>query len=182
MSDSPDYRNYDYAGDAMRWLAAGFGIGLLVGGALGVLLAPKPGTETREQLKGLATDFGERARVVAGDYGERARTTASGIRDKATTTYGQVADSATGAAGDLSKTAKTVSSTITDGISTIKSASTRFQQAVKDGYIKKMEELGGSEAEAFEEPIEETAMSADETPKPRVRKRKDAEGEETSEM
>ena len=177
MSDNSENRNYDYAGDAMRWLAAGFGMGLLVGGALGILLAPKPGHETREQLKGFATDFGERAKVVAGDFSERAKTASSGFRDQATTTYSQVASSATGAAEDLSKTAKTVSATITEGITTLKDASTRFQQAVKDGYIKKMEELGGSEAEACEEPIEETGISADETPKPRTRKRKESESE-----
>ena len=177
MSDDQDYKGYDYAGDAMRWIAAGFGIGLLVGGALGVLLAPKPGSETREKLKGYATDFGERAKVIAGDFGDRAKTAATGLREQATTSYGQVTTSASTAADDLSRTAKSVSATITEGIGTLKDASTRFQQAVKDGYVKKMEELGESEEGSGEESVEASGDTPEDAPKTRSR-RKRAVGEE----
>lgn len=183
MSDNPDYKSYDYAGDAMRWLAAGFGMGLLVGGALGILLAPKPGRETREQLRGFATDFGERAKVIAGDFGDRAKTAATGIHEQATTTYSSVRGTASGAAEDFSKTAKTVSGTITEGIATLKEAGVKFQQAVKDGYVKKMEELGDSpEGDTIEEIAEGTVESEDETPRKRTRKKKeDTEGETVEE-
>jgi gas vesicle protein len=122
-----DYR--DYAGDAVRWLAAGFGLGLLIGGALGILLAPKSGRETREQLREIATDFGERARTVAGDLGERA-----------SATYGTVSERAKAAATGIGERA-----------GTIRETGARIGKAVREGYKKKVEELEG---EAGEEPAE----------------------------
>jgi gas vesicle protein len=42
-------------------LAAAFLAGALAGTVAGLLLAPKPGRETREDLRGLAHDLGEKA-------------------------------------------------------------------------------------------------------------------------
>lgn len=167
MTDNRDYRGYDYAGDAFRWLSAGFGLGLLVGGALGLLLAPKAGHETRERLKEFASDFGERAKVVAGDFSERAMTAASGLGEQATSTYGTVSSSATSAAEDLSKSAKVVSGTLADGIAMFKEAGTKFQDAVKEGYTKKVGELASDEVPAEEE-----------KPKKQMRKKKTEEDAE----
>ncbi len=36
--------------NALVYLLAGFGLGALIGGLAGLLFAPKPGTETREQI------------------------------------------------------------------------------------------------------------------------------------
>jgi gas vesicle protein len=38
--------------NALVYLLAGFGLGALVGAAAGILFAPKPGDETREELAG----------------------------------------------------------------------------------------------------------------------------------
>lgn len=38
--------------NALVYLLAGFGLGALLGGIAGLLFAPKPGSETREQLGG----------------------------------------------------------------------------------------------------------------------------------
>jgi gas vesicle protein len=164
MTDNRDNRGYDYAGDAFRWLSAGFGLGLLVGGALGLLLAPKAGHETRERLKEFATDFGERAKVVTDDFSDRAKTAASGLGEQAVSTYQSVTGSASSTAEDLSKTAQVVSSSISDGIAMFKDAGTKFQDAVKEGYTKKVDELASDEAPAEEE-----------KPKKRTRKKKTEE-------
>lgn len=161
MTDNRDYRGYDYAGDAFRWLSAGFGMGLLIGGAIGLLLAPKAGHETRERLKEFTTDFGERAKVVAEDFSGRAKTAASGLSEQAASTYQTVTGSASSTAEDLSKTAKVVSSTISDGIAMFKEAGSKFQDAVKEGYTKKVGELESDEVPAEEE-----------KPKKQIRKKK----------
>lgn len=36
--------------NALIYLLAGFGLGALIGAVAGILFAPKPGTETREEL------------------------------------------------------------------------------------------------------------------------------------
>ncbi len=50
--------------NALMYLLAGFGLGALIGGAAGILFAPKPGNETREviggkfkELKGKANEW-----------------------------------------------------------------------------------------------------------------------------
>jgi len=117
MSCNDEYQRS--SGDAAKWLVAGFGMGLLVGGALGLLLAPKPGRETREQIK-----------VIAGDMSTRAKTAAMGISEKAKTT-----------ATEVSKKAKDYSEKIKGGIDQIKETGEKFTAAAKDGFKRKMDEL-----------------------------------------
>lgn len=132
--DSHDNRRYDSAGDAFRWLATGFGLGMLIGGALGILLAPKPGRETREQLKEIATDLGERARTVAGEFGEKTAATYSTVSEQTRTRSTELGGKVRSIAGDL-----------TSKVSTAKETGTRAMKAVKEGYKKTVEELGSEE-------------------------------------
>lgn len=54
---------------AMNFLA-GLGLGALVGAATALLLAPKPGVETRQDLAGAADDFRNKANKVVHDLSE----------------------------------------------------------------------------------------------------------------
>lgn len=69
-----------------------FAIGLLVGGALGALVAllyaPAPGEETRQTLSDRATDLGHTVKDRATDYGQT-------VKDKATVVGQTVKDKAT---------------------------------------------------------------------------------------
>lgn len=96
MNDQ-DYAEYLYdesGTDAIKWVSVGFGIGLVVGGIVGLLMAPKSGTETREQLrnyagdlsdktKDLASNLQERGKQVASEVGEKVSHTAVDLKDKA---------------------------------------------------------------------------------------------------
>ncbi len=135
-----DERHYDYAGEAVRWLAAGFGLGMLIGGALGILLAPKPGSETREQLKEIATDLSERARTVASD-----------LSTKATATYGDVSERARTSSTDVGGRMRTVAKDLGGKVAEAKIAGTRAYEAVKEGYKKTVEELGTEEKAVADE-------------------------------
>ncbi len=130
MTRDDDYRRSDYSGDTIRFLTAGFGMGLLVGAALGILLAPKSGRETREQLKEFATEMGDRAKTAAGTIGEHA-----------TATYGQVSESAKTAADRAGETAQQVKTTVSETASTVKDVTGRVTRAAKKGYKKTMDEL-----------------------------------------
>ena len=120
MDGRDDYRDRDYATDPIRWLAAGFGMGLLIGGALGLLLAPKSGRETREQMIEMAGDWSRKAKDFAGDVTERAKTTAATVTDRA----------------------KAVTESVKGTYSTAKEAIPRVVDAAKQGYKKTVEELG----------------------------------------
>jgi gas vesicle protein len=57
-----------------NWLPialAGFGVGCLVGGAVALLLAPKAGTELREDIVGRGRDIISRGREFVGQERER---------------------------------------------------------------------------------------------------------------
>ncbi len=57
--------------DVIKWISAGFGVGLLVGGIVGLLLAPKTGRDTRTQLKSFTGELSERSQKLAKDLGEK---------------------------------------------------------------------------------------------------------------
>ncbi|HEX9744962.1 MAG TPA: YtxH domain-containing protein [bacterium] len=135
MSQHDEYRGD--ASDALRWLAAGMGLGMLFGAALGMLLAPKSGRETREQLKGIATELGDKAKTVASDLGERA-----------TTTYGTVREKTKVYADEISSKAKTTAKDLGDKIVTGKEAASEAIAAAKKGYQTKVEELAGTDGES----------------------------------
>ena len=139
MSRDDEYRGAD-TGDIIRFLTAGFGMGLLVGAALGVLLAPKSGQETREQLKEFASEMGVRARDAAATIG-----------DKATTTYGHASEQARTVVGTVGDKARKVGGTITETATTVREVTGKVTQAAREGYKKTMEELKsekpGSETE-----------------------------------
>lgn len=139
-----DYGRGDYGGDAVRWLAAGFGLGMLIGGALGILLAPKSGRETRDQLREVATDFGGRAKTVADDLSVRAREAAGEMSEKAAASYSRATERARAAAEEATERAKHVRET-----------ASRASRAAKEGYKKTMEELAAEEEEAEKEIVEE---------------------------
>ena len=46
---------------------AGIGLGAIIGAAAGLLFAPKPGAETREEIKKAAEDLRSRAEEVVGE-------------------------------------------------------------------------------------------------------------------
>jgi gas vesicle protein len=54
-------------------VVAGFVFGALVGGAMGVLLAPQSGAETRQQLKVETIELGDKARERAEGVSARGR-------------------------------------------------------------------------------------------------------------
>jgi gas vesicle protein len=75
-SNEEEYQmNHDQQGDSLRAVFTGLGIGLLVGLAIGVLVAPKTGQDTRSQLKGLATDIGKKAKDLTSGMGDKFATT-----------------------------------------------------------------------------------------------------------
>jgi gas vesicle protein len=133
MSGSDDYRGSDSAGESARWLAVGFGIGLLIGGALGLLLAPKSGRETREQIRGMATDMSSKARTMATDFGDKTRTT-----------YGQVSERARTTTDDVAQKVRGVSETVRGTVTSAKDAAGRAFDAAKKGYRRRVSELEGS--------------------------------------
>lgn len=50
-------------------ILAGIGLGAIIGAAAGLLFAPKPGTEMREDVLKAAEDFKTKAEGVIGDLG-----------------------------------------------------------------------------------------------------------------
>jgi gas vesicle protein len=79
--------------DAIKWISAGFGIGLLVGGIVGLLLAPKSGKESRAQLKEFTGELSDKTQKLAKDLGDKVVTTAKDLGDKVNTTKEAIADS-----------------------------------------------------------------------------------------
>lgn len=96
-----DYTEYFYddtGADAIKWVSIGFGIGLVVGGIVGLLMAPKSGTETREQLKNYAGDLSVKTKDLAHNLQERGKQVASEVSEKVSHTAVEVKDKARHAA------------------------------------------------------------------------------------
>jgi len=96
MNDQ-DYTEYLYdesGNDAIKWVSVGFGIGLVVGGIVGLLMAPKSGTETREQLKNYAGDLSDKTKDLASNLQERGKQVASEVGEKVSHTAVEIKDKA----------------------------------------------------------------------------------------
>lgn len=76
-------RQYDEDEDGAVWtsVAAGVVIGVAVGGILGLLFAPKPGRELREDLKDRAEQAFDDLQNAAGELSDRTRDIASRTRE-----------------------------------------------------------------------------------------------------
>lgn len=101
MNQVPEYAEYIYdehGTDAIKWVSVGFGIGLLVGGIVGLLMAPKSGAETREQLKNYAGDLSDKTRDLAHNLQEQGKTIASDVSERVSHTAVDVKDKARHAA------------------------------------------------------------------------------------
>lgn len=59
--------------NALVYLLAGFGLGALVGALAGLLFAPKPGSETRDELAHKAKDIKHKSEEWIKDQKNRAR-------------------------------------------------------------------------------------------------------------
>src|ERR1051325_6088708 len=77
-----EYTIEESGSDAIKWASIGFGIGLLVGGIVGLLMAPKSGEETGEQLKGYASDLSDKTKDLATNLADKSKDLASNIADK----------------------------------------------------------------------------------------------------
>ena len=99
MNYEPTEYTFEESGsDAIKWVSIGFGIGLLVGGIVGLLMAPKSGEETRDQLKGYATDLSAKTKDLASNLGEKSKDVAATVSEKVTKTTMNLKDSAANAA------------------------------------------------------------------------------------
>ena len=67
--------------DVIKWISAGFGVGLLVGGIVGLLLAPKAGKDSRVQLKEFTGELSEKTQKLAKDLGEKVTTTKDALSE-----------------------------------------------------------------------------------------------------
>ncbi len=78
------YEESDYESSSGSWLLT-FILGGLIGAAVALLVAPKSGRQTREQLKDMAQD----AREKAGGYYDQARTKMSDAMQKGADVFQQ---------------------------------------------------------------------------------------------
>ena len=72
----------DSGKDGATWLLA-FLAGAIVGVGVGLLIAPRPGKETRERISDLARQGREKAAEAAADLRRRAQSAVEDIKDKA---------------------------------------------------------------------------------------------------
>ncbi|MCH8275804.1 MAG: YtxH domain-containing protein [Armatimonadetes bacterium] len=77
MSNNSDDKN------AMLYFLAGVGVGALIGAAAGMLLAPKAGTETREELAHKMEDLKTKVTEWMRERKERRAATAGSSSDEA---------------------------------------------------------------------------------------------------
>lgn len=66
--------------ETARLIFTGLGIGLLAGLAIGIIIAPKTGRDTRSQLKEIAGDFTKKAKDLASTFGDKVHTTKDAIK------------------------------------------------------------------------------------------------------
>lgn len=81
MTEKEVIEEEEHHSDVIKWISAGFGIGLLVGGIVGLLLAPKAGKESRAQLKDFTGELSEKTQKLAKDLGEKVVTTKDAIAE-----------------------------------------------------------------------------------------------------
>ena len=71
---------------------AGFAIGATIGDVAGILLAPKSGEETREQLGKMASDLAEKTDETVQDIKRKADTLISDAQEKSEEIMGKLQD------------------------------------------------------------------------------------------
>lgn len=86
---------------AAQNIAAGALIGVAAGAALGTLLAPKSGKETREDIKRLATDAADRVKTAASTVGTTLADAADTIKNAAVNTADTVKEGVNAATDEL---------------------------------------------------------------------------------
>ncbi len=86
---------------AAQDIATGALIGVAAGAALGTLLAPKSGKETREDIKKMAMDTADRVKSAASTVGATLADAADTIKNAAVNTADTVKEGASAAADDL---------------------------------------------------------------------------------
>jgi gas vesicle protein len=79
MIDMESYAESERA-ETARLIFTGLGIGLLAGLAIGILIAPKTGRDTRTHLKEIAGDFTKKAKDLASTFGDKVTTTKEAIK------------------------------------------------------------------------------------------------------
>ena len=82
--------NNDEEKSILLSVLAGIGLGAVIGAAAGLLFAPKPGTETREDVKKAADDLRSRAEGVVGELSTSVDELVQKSRDLAETTKAKV--------------------------------------------------------------------------------------------
>lgn len=135
--DKHDHHHEESPMEVVKWVAAGFGVGLLIGAAMGLLLAPKSGRETREQIKGIATDLSARAKSTASDITEKAKSTYGRVADQAKT----VGERAKTTAAEVTQKTKNIVETVKGTVESGKEIIAKVVEAGKEGFKKKMDEL-----------------------------------------
>jgi gas vesicle protein len=83
--------NREDGGGAWSFMA-GLGLGALIGAALGVLVAPKPGTETREELKTTYGDLAVKATKLSQELTESSQELIKKSKELIETTRTKVQD------------------------------------------------------------------------------------------
>lgn len=81
MTEKEVVNEEEHHSDVIKWISAGFGIGLLVGGIVGLLLAPKAGKESRAQLKEFTGELSEKTQKLAKDLGEKVISTKDALAE-----------------------------------------------------------------------------------------------------
>ncbi len=71
---------------------AGFAIGAAIGAVTGILLAPKSGEETREQLGQMASDIADKTEATVQDIKKRADNLISDAQEKSEQIMGKLQD------------------------------------------------------------------------------------------
>ncbi|MDD7434312.1 MAG: YtxH domain-containing protein [Peptoniphilaceae bacterium] len=125
-----------------RWedakkIGLGAVLGLLVGGAVGVLTAPQSGDETREDLMNAAKDASVIIRDKAGEFASRAKDFTAGVETKLTS-IGPAIESGLDAAGKAyQETAKTVKKEAENVKKEVKETAKEAEEKAKDEKASK---------------------------------------------